>query len=77
MLFSQNFLINTKNLSGAAILIFRKCFRNNSLLAFYKIGVLKTSAKFLKAPISGSLFNNVADLLDCITDISQWISEKF
>ena len=38
--FSQNFLISTKNLSGALIFIFR-CFRTGSLSAFYKIIVLK------------------------------------
>ena len=37
----------SENLSGAAILNFRRYFGRNSLLAFYKIGVLKTSAKFL------------------------------
>ena len=39
--FSQNFLISTKNLSGALIFIFRRCFRTGSLSAFYKISVLK------------------------------------
>ena len=37
-----------ENLSDAAILNFKMYFkRNSSLLAFYKIGVLKTSAEFL------------------------------
>ena len=58
--FSQNFLISTKNLSGAAIVIFRRCLRSSSLLAFYKIGVLKI---LRKAHMSESLFNKVVDLL--------------
>ena len=37
----------SENLSGAAILIFRRYFRSSSLLAFYKVGLFKTSAKFL------------------------------
>ena len=37
----------SENLSGAAILIFRRYFRSSSQSAFYKIGVVKTSAKFL------------------------------
>ena len=36
----------SENLSGAAILIFRRYFRSSSQSAFYKIDV-KTSAKFL------------------------------
>ena len=55
--FSQNFLISTKNLSGAAIVIFRRCLRSSSLSAFYKIGVLKTSAKFLGKHMCRSLFS--------------------
>ena len=38
----------SENLSGAAILIFRRYFRSSSLSAFYKIGVLKTSVKSLR-----------------------------
>ena len=45
------------------ILIFRKYFRRSSLSAFYKIGVLKTSGKFLGKHICTCLFNKVADLL--------------
>ena len=45
----------SENLSGAGILIF-------SLLAFYKIGVFKTSAKFLGKHMCQSLFNKVGDL---------------
>ena len=36
----------SENLSGAGILSFRKYFGSNSLLAFCKIGVFKTSAKY-------------------------------
>ena len=52
----------SENLSGAGILIFRKYFGSNSLLAFYKIGVFKTSAKFLGKHMCQSLFNKVGDL---------------
>ena len=51
----------SENLSGAAILIFRRYFRSSSLPTFYKIGVLKTSVKFLGNKPE-SLFNIVADL---------------
>ena len=37
----------SEDLSGAAILIFRRYFRSSSLPAFYKVSVLKTSVKFL------------------------------
>ena len=37
----------SENLSGGAILIFRTYFGSSSLSAFYKIGVLKISTKFL------------------------------
>ena len=37
----------SENLSGAAILIFRRYFRSSSQSVFYKIDVVKTSAKFL------------------------------
>ena len=37
----------SENLSGAAILIFKRYFGGSNLSANYKIGVLKTSAKFL------------------------------
>ena len=45
--FSQNFLISTKDLSGAVIFTFRRCFKRGILSSYYKIGVRKTSAKFL------------------------------
>ena len=62
--FFSKFLINTKNLSSAAILIFRRCFRSNSLSAFHKIGVLLNFCEILrKEYMSESVFNNVADLL--------------
>ena len=38
----------SENLSGAAILNFRRYFRRSSLSALYKIVVHKTSTKFLK-----------------------------
>ena len=48
----------SENLSGAAILNFKMYFRrNSSLSAFYKIGVLKTSARFLEDHIQWSLFS--------------------
>ena len=47
----------SENLSGAAILIFRRYFGSGSLSAFYKIGVLKTSAKFLGKHICWGLFS--------------------
>ena len=43
--------VASENLSGAAILIFRRYFESSSLLVFFKIGVLKTSAKFYKVGI--------------------------
>ena len=55
--FPQNFFISTKNLSGAAIFILRRCFRSSSLLAFCKVGVLKTAAKFLGKYICWGLFS--------------------
>ena len=45
-----------KILSGAAILIFRRYFGNSSLLAFYKIDVLKTSVKFIGNTYAGVSF---------------------
>ena len=42
----QNLPINTLNLSGAVILISRRYSRSSCSSAFYKIGVLKTLAKF-------------------------------
>ena len=54
-------VISTKNVSVAAIAICRRCLRSSSLLAFYKIGVLKI---LRKAHMSESLFNKVVDLLD-------------
>ena len=47
----------SENLSGAAILIFRRYFRSSSLPAFYKVIVLKTSVKFLGKHICWSLFS--------------------
>ena len=46
----------SENLSGIAILIFRRYFGSSSLLAFYKIGVLKIFAKFLGKHICQNLF---------------------
>ena len=46
----------SQNLSRAAILTFRRYFRSSSLSAFYKIGVLKTSVRFLGKHICRSLF---------------------
>ena len=52
-----------ENLPSAAILVFRRCIESSSLSAFYKIGVLETSAKFIGKHICQSLLNNkVADL---------------
>ena len=45
-----------ENLSGAAILIFRRYFGRSSLPAFYKISVCKTTAKCLGEHICRSLF---------------------
>ena len=47
----------SEDLSGAATLIFRRYFRSNSLPAFYKVSVLKTSMKFLGKHICWSLFS--------------------
>ena len=55
----------SENLSGAAILIFRRYFRSSSLSAFYKVGVLKKSVKFL-----GNTYARVADLYPEITYIT-------
>ena len=64
MFFFSKFLINTKNLSSAAILIFRRCFRSNSLSVFHKTGVLLNFCEILrKEYMSESVFNNVVDLL--------------
>ena len=46
-----------ENLSGAAILIFRRYFGSSSPEAFYKKSVLKTSVKFLGKHIRLSLFS--------------------
>ena len=46
-----------ENFSSAAILIFRRYFGSSSLSAFYKIGVLETSAKFLGKHMCQSLFS--------------------
>ena len=80
--FSQNFLISTKNLSSAAIFIFRKCLRSSSLSAFYKRGVLKTSAKFLRKYMCRSLFSIKLQTYwpkilvgDCITHIFDIFNE--
>ena len=47
----------SEDLSGAAILTFRRYFRKNSLSAFCKIGAVKTSAKFLGKHICWSPFS--------------------
>ena len=52
----------SENLSGAAIWIFRRYSESSSLSAFYKIGLFKTSAKFLGIHVPESLLNKVADL---------------
>ena len=50
----------SENLSGAAILIFRRYFKSSSLSTFYKI--LGNSGKFLGKHICQSLFSKVGDL---------------
>ena len=60
----------SKNLFGAAISIFRTCFRRSSLSMFHKIGVLKTFAKFLWKHICWSLFS--VKLQDFSLKISMW-----
>ena len=65
-------------------MIFRRYFRGSSLPAFYKKGVLKTSAKLLGKRICWSLFSiNLQTfsqkfywVKDC-TDIFQWILQTF
>ena len=53
----------SENLSGVAILIFRRYFRSSSLSAFCKLSVLKNICKILrKAHMPGALFNKVEDL---------------
>ena len=53
----------SENLSGVAILIFRRYFRSSSLSAFCKLSVLKNICKiFRKAHMPGALFNKVEDL---------------
>ena len=59
-----------------------KCFRSSSLSAFCKIGVLKTSAKFLGKHICRSLFSKSCGpislkfkIKDCITDIFDIFNE--
>ena len=78
-------MADSENLSGAVILIFRRYFGSSSLSAFYKIGVLKTYAKFLGKHICWDLFlimlqtDNVQISIklefylikDCIMDIFQ------
>ena len=51
-------MVASENLSGAAILDFKMNYfrRNSSLSAFCKIGVLKTSAKFLGITYAGVSF---------------------
>ena len=56
LLFLKVFPTNTNNLSGVAILNFRRYFRSSRPSLFYKIGVLRTLAKFLGKPICWSLF---------------------
>ena len=52
----------SENLSGAAILIFRRYFRRSILWMFYKIGILKKYTILRKAHMLESLFNKVPDL---------------
>ena len=47
----------SENLSCAAILIFGRYFRSRKLSTFYKIDLLKTSAKFFGKHICWSLFS--------------------
>ena len=51
-----------KDIYKRLLLIFRRYFGSSSLLAFCKIGVLKTSVKYLGKQICQSLFNKVLDL---------------
>ena len=53
----QNFKTRTQE-----IFIF-KCFRSSSLSVFCKIGVLKTSTKFLGSTYAGASFQKFVDLL--------------
>ena len=46
----------SENLSGSAILLFRRYFRSSSLPAF-KVSVLKTPVKFLEKHICWSVFS--------------------
>ena len=69
-----------KNLSVAAILIFRRYFESSSLSVFCRIGILKT-AKFLGKHICRSLFSvqlqtfslKIYQIKECMMDIFQWI----
>ena len=69
----------SENLSHAAILIFRRYFRSNSLPAFYKVSVLKASVKFLEKHTCWILFAinlqtlslKFYQMKDCITNIFQ------
>ena len=47
----------SETLSDAAILIFRRYFRNSSLPAFCKVSILKTSVKFLGKHMCWILFS--------------------
>ena len=60
----------SKNLFGAAISIFRRCFRRSSLSMFHKIGIRKTFAKFLWKHICWSLFS--VKLQNFSLKISMW-----
>ena len=54
--FDQNLPSNINNLSGAAILIFRRYFRSSCPSTFYEIGVIKSFAKFLGKRLCQTLF---------------------
>ena len=69
----------SENLPGATILVFRRYFGSSSLSVFYKIGILKTSAKLLGKHIYQNLFPRKLQtfspkfyyIKDCIVDIFQ------
>ena len=58
--FSQHFLTNTNNLSGATIS--KRYFRNSSPSAFYKKGVIKTLAMFQESTFTRFSFQSYIPL---------------